>query len=185
MVNILATPRLPPLAELRPTYRPSSRVAVIWLPLTRRPTWVALQLVRQRHQLTPTPLGARMQDIHMHRVQQAVALTRSHVHYDWTRFDEAGEAAPSDWTRFDVSASLRALRSNDDNVVARELRKLHLRWWHAGPTAMANALRPTGIPESILQKIPDTVKSCRECRIWARPGPDTIPSMTVAEKSSL
>ena len=42
-----------------------------------------------------------------------------------------GTEKPADWTRFNVSRSLRALSSGAPGVKRRELRKLHLRWWHA------------------------------------------------------
>ena len=84
-----------------------------------------------------------------------------------------------DWTRFDVTTSLRHLRSKDPNVVIRELRKLHLRWWHATPTNMHNILHAAGVTNSVLELIPNIVKTCRECAKWTSPGNDTVASITL------
>ena len=52
-----------------------------------------------------------------------------------------GDEQYADWTRFDINVSLRNLRSDDPRVVRNELRKLHLRWWHASEPKMHNSKR--------------------------------------------
>ena len=64
----------------------------------------------------------------------------------------------------------------------QRLRKLHLRWWHAGVKPMTTILRAAGIPSEILDEIPWIVKHCRECRAWAPSGPVTIPSLSLPLK---
>ena len=66
----------------------------------------------------------------------------------------AAAAAPAakylDWTRFDVQSSLRNLRSHDPSVVITELRKLHLRWFHAKEPKMRLILSKMGLDNSRL-----------------------------------
>ena len=45
-----------------------------------------------------------------------------------------------------------------------ELRKLHLRWWHATKEEMLRVLRAANIEQSTLDLIPTIVNNCRECR---------------------
>ena len=101
-----------------------------------------------------------------------------------TTITETATGTPntSDWTRFDVRSSLRALRSPNPAVVTRELRKVHLRWWHAGRTSMTELLGAAGLPQPVLDRIPDIIKSCRECRMWAATGNRTIPSLTLSTR---
>ena len=104
--------------------------------------------------------------------QQPIARTRR-------TFQDAGAGteAPGDWTRFDVSRSLRALQVGSLQVKQRELRKLHLRWWHASKKAMKRVLSAAGLSAQILALIPDVVNTCRECRAWSRPANETIPTL--------
>ena len=97
-------------------------------------------------------------------------------------FQESGIGSenPSDWSRFDVTRSLTALRSHNKAVVLRELRKLHLRWWHAPNKSMTNLIKNAGLPNEVLQEIPNIVNTCRECRAWQSKGRDTIPSISLA-----
>ena len=92
----------------------------------------------------------------------------------------AGSEHPSDWSRFDVTHSLKDLRSSHEPTIIRTLRKLHLRWWHAGPTNMTSVLRNAGIPEEVISYIPDVISTCRECRKWAPKAKDTQPSVSLA-----
>ena len=64
----------------------------------------------------------------------------------------------------------------------RELRKLHLRWWHASSTSMTRVLKAAGVPQKVLEMVPDVISSCRECRAWQRPGPATQPSLRLTVK---
>ena len=84
---------------------------------------------------------------------------------------------PSDWTSFDVSRSLRMIRTGTPSQVTREIRKLHLRWWHAPRVPMERILSAAGLPAAVVAQVADVVESCRECRIWRSPGPS--PSATV------
>ena len=94
----------------------------------------------------------------------------------------AGDADPADWTRFDINVSLKNLRSNDPRVVRNELRKLHLRWWHASEPKMHKILRGAGIEPKRLSMIKGIVDTCRECRAWARPGNTVLPSVKLPTK---
>ena len=76
--------------------------------------------------------------------------------------------------------SLKDLRSSHEPTIIRTLRKLHLRWWHAGPTNMTSVLRNAGIPEEVISYIPDIISTCRECRKWAPKAKDTQPSVSLA-----
>ena len=60
--------------------------------------------------------------------------------------DRATGEAEADWTRFDVNRSLRTLRTGDEGAIRRELRKLHLRWWHAQWAPMERILQAAGVP---------------------------------------
>ena len=99
-----------------------------------------------------------------------------------TQTTGTGDADPADWTRFDVNISLRNLRSNDARVVRTELRKLHLRWWHASEPKMHKILRGAGIEAGRLSMIKGIVDTCRECRAWQRPGNTVLPSIKLPDK---
>ena len=86
----------------------------------------------------------------------------------------SGEPKWPDWTRFDVQASLKRLRSYNPRVVTTELRKLHLRWWHAKEPTMRAILSAAGLDEARLSLIKPIVDTCRECRCWQRPGKKNI-----------
>ena len=91
--------------------------------------------------------------------------------------DRAVGEATEDWTAFDINQSMRMLRTGTDAQITRELRKLHIRWWHATRTQMEKILHAAGVPREVLQRIPAIVDTCRECRAWQRPGPDVTPSV--------
>ena len=44
---------------------------------------------------------------------------------------------------------------------------------------MTNHLRAAGIRNSVLEQIPEIIKTCRECRIWVTPAPATQQSVTL------
>ena len=94
------------------------------------------------------------------------------------RYAEAavGET-PDDWTSFDVTKSLRMLRTGNEADIRRELRKLHLRWWHATRTQMEKTLDAAGVPQQVLQLIPSIIETCRQCRVWAKHGDEVTPSV--------
>ena len=87
-----------------------------------------------------------------------------------------------DWTRFNVQFSLRNLRSYDPGVVQRELRKLHLRWWHAREPKMRTILQLAGIDEVRLAMIKPIVDTCRECRAWQKRGNAVMSSVEIPTK---
>ena len=88
-----------------------------------------------------------------------------------------GTEHPGDWSRFNVGNSLCALTNGSPDTQMRELRKLHLRWWHCGPETMRRVLKAAGLPNSILDKVVSVTDTCRECRMWARPAHETIPTL--------
>ena len=90
-------------------------------------------------------------------------------------FRDAGEGteAPSDWSRFDISRSMRVLRVGNERAIRTELRKLHLRFWHASRQALEQILKAAGIPQRVLNLVPDIINTCHECRKWQRPAAAT------------
>ena len=44
---------------------------------------------------------------------------------------------------------------------------------------MLKMLTTAGLPKNILDMVPDIVDTCRECRIWQRPGKETQVSISV------
>lgn len=93
-----------------------------------------------------------------------------------------GTEHPADWSRFNVGKSLKALSVGNPDTQMRELRKLHLRWWHASKQAMRQVLQPAGLPNSVLDKIPQVIDTCRECRQWSRPAHETIPTLRMTTR---
>ena len=98
--------------------------------------------------------------------------------------DQSVGQNPSDWTSFDVSTSLRVFRVGTEAQQRRELRKLHLRWWHAGRAPMERILAAAGIPQKVIHMIPDILDTCRECRMWKRPAADITPSIELTVKQN-
>eukprot|EP00438_Fugacium_kawagutii_P025194 Skav218080 [mRNA] locus=scaffold3382:13254:23272:- [translate_table: standard] len=93
-------------------------------------------------------------------------------------FQEVGVGEhPSDWSRFNVGRSLQALSAGSSATRMRELRKLHLRWWHCGKESMRRVLAAAGLPKEILDMIPGVIDTCRECRKWSRPANETVPTL--------
>ena len=92
------------------------------------------------------------------------------------REGEAQTPVADDWTSFDVSSALRGLRHSDEAGRRRILRKLHLRWWHASAERMRRMLITANIDKETLDLIPGIVDTCRVCRLWSKPGTDSIPS---------
>ena len=67
-------------------------------------------------------------------------------------------------------------------MVTRELRKLHLRWWHAKEHKMRAILSAAGIDETRLGLIGPIVDTCRECRAWQRPGDRNTVTVEITTK---
>ena len=82
-----------------------------------------------------------------------------------------------DWTKFDIGRSIRILRIGTEAQITRELRKLHLRWWHATRSQMEKTLGLAGVPRKVIDMIPGIVDTCRECRAWAPPKADITPAV--------
>ena len=99
--------------------------------------------------------------------------------------DRAVGENPVDWTSFDVGRSLRMLRVGNSAQITRELRKLHLRWWHAPRVPMERVLSAAGLPPAIIARVADVVETCRECRIWRRPGPSPSTTVELATKQNV
>ena len=92
----------------------------------------------------------------------------------------SGPENPADWTRYDISRSLKVLRTGSERAVLVELRKLHLRLWHAGRQSMTAILRAAGLSNKVLDLIPSVIETCRECRNWQPPKPNTQHSLSVS-----
>ena len=90
----------------------------------------------------------------------------------------------SDWTSFDMSKSLRMLRTGNPSDISRQLRKLHLRWWHATRRQMEKILGCAGVPTPVLQQIPGIIDTCRECRVWMSASPDPTPTVDLIVKQN-
>ena len=65
----------------------------------------------------PTPRAVRGPDLQPRQVQPRL-------------LDRAVGDVHEDWTSLDVNRSMRMLRTGSEAQIRRELRKLHLRWWH-------------------------------------------------------
>ena len=94
----------------------------------------------------------------------------------------AGPTRLPDWSRFNIQISLGHLRSPNPAVVEKELRKLHLRWWHASEPKMRNLLYAAGLDEVRLAMIKVVTDTCRECRAWKKRGNVTMPSVHITTK---
>ena len=70
----------------------------------------------------------------------------------------------------------------DETHLRRELRKLHLRWWHATRSDLANILQAAGVPQSALDLIPDMIGTCLECRAWQKTALDITPTLELATR---
>ena len=45
---------------------------------------------------------------------------------------------------------------------------------------MTSVLTAAGIPQRVLDMIPDVVDTCRECRAWQKTDPDVTPALELA-----
>ena len=63
---------------------------------------------------------------------------------------ETQAATPGeDWSVWDLGRSMQLLRSQNEAVVRRTLRMLHLRWWYASAKRMHDILNSTGVSLSL------------------------------------
>eukprot|EP00969_Alexandrium_andersonii_P093098 4110179-Alexandrium_andersonii.AAC.1 len=53
------------------------------------------------------------------------------------------------------------------------LRKLHFRRWHAQAATVHRMFKHAGVPDAVLELIPEVVSTCANCRAWARPPPSS------------
>ena len=77
------------------------------------------------------------------------------------------------WAPSDFRTLLRQLHDKDELKVRAALRRLHMRWYHAGIQQMERLLSLVGVPSTAMQLIPSIVDTCRICRTWAPRAPDT------------
>ena len=100
-------------------------------------------------------------------------------------FPDSTDPSGSDWTKFSIDKSLRLLKTNTNNEVRKkELRKLHLRWFHAPRAPMERALRAAGLDEDVISWIPEIIDTCRACRAWSSPGDATQAAVDLATKQN-
>jgi Fe-S oxidoreductase len=76
------------------------------------------------------------------------------------------------------------LRNGNHAQINRELRKLHLRWWHAPRTHLEKILTAAGVPQQVIDQVPDVVETCRECRACTKPGPSPTPVVDLIVKQN-
>lgn len=89
-----------------------------------------------------------------------------------------------DWTSFDANRSLRIARFGSEGQIRRELRKLHIRWWHAGRTHVEQVLQHAGASPQALAQTPAIVDACKKCKAWSRPGPEPSPRIELAVRQN-
>jgi len=75
---------------------------------------------------------------------------------------------------------MRLLHSTNDGVLRRTLRRLHVRFWHAGTSKMIEILRLAGAPNNALKIIKEIVDTCRVCRMWSKPAPKSMTTSRMA-----
>eukprot|EP00975_Prorocentrum_lima_P004580 994250-Prorocentrum_lima.AAC.1 len=78
------------------------------------------------------------------------------------------------WTQHDLGHSLQLLRSHNQTVVCKTLRKLHLRWWHSSQKQMHNILAAAGAPQAALKILPQISDTCKICRQFKLPPPRSV-----------
>ena len=81
-----------------------------------------------------------------------------------------------DWSSFDLGKAMRTMRSSNIPMIVRQLRILHLRWWHAKSAKMHAILEQAGIPKSVLDLIQGVIDTCKVCRLWQKTGRSAITS---------
>jgi len=88
---------------------------------------------------------------------------------------QAVQAQPgADWTRWDLVRALQGLRSKIPSVVARTLRRLRVRLYHAPAQRMKDLLSGAGAPPSVVAVVDDIVDTCSVCREWSKRTPRPI-----------
>ena len=93
--------------------------------------------------------------------------------------NQADDAAAEDWRAFDVSKALQALRSSDAQVRRKAIKRLHIRWWHAGVSDLQRILRAAGAPPAAIADTPAVVQGCLICRDWKKPPPHSVATFRI------
>ena len=88
----------------------------------------------------------------------------------------------SNWQDFDSGRSLRGLRHTSEAGKQRILRKLHLRWWHAGAATMNRLLQHADVPKETRDLLPAIVETCETCRTWSKPLNESVASVAISDK---
>ena len=92
------------------------------------------------------------------------------------------DPGPVYWTKWSIGSSLQILRNGSPAASLKELRKLHLRWWHAGTKMRQDTLGAAGLPNSILEACRHVVQTCKVCRCWQQPGRQSTATTTLATR---
>eukprot|EP00971_Amphidinium_carterae_P349761 6491208-Amphidinium_carterae.2 len=79
-----------------------------------------------------------------------------------------------DWRQFDSNRAIRQLSSANERIRALTLRRLHVRWYHAGPTQMRRILAAAGVTGAALAECAAVCQTCNVCRQWSRPADRAI-----------
>lgn len=87
-----------------------------------------------------------------------------------------------EWSSWDLGRSLQLLRSQHPGTICRTLRVLHLRWWHASAAKMKKLLQAAGVTGKALDMVDNIVDTCKQCRMWARPGPTSKTTSRLIEE---
>ena len=103
---------------------------------------------------------------------------------DAPQFRDQGDnpERPDDWSNFDIGKVVRLFRTNRSGAIRLTLRKLHVRWWHASESTMKKFLERVGVSQQVLDLIPETVHTCKVCRTWAKPGPDSACAVDIPDQ---
>ena len=66
------------------------------------------------------------------------------------------------WKSGHRSTSANLCACNEAQIT-REIRKLHLRWWHAGRVQMEKVLTAARVPAEVIRVLPKVIDTCKEC----------------------
>ena len=66
-------------------------------------------------------------------------------------------------------------------MIRLSLRKLHVRWWHASANVMTKFLNRVGVPDRVLQMVPEICSTCEIGRTWSRPGPSNAMNIDLPD----